>query len=126
MLSIHQRPFAPQDRSEAGHWEGDLIVGRVQGSVIGTLVERQTRTIRLLHLPARDADTLHAAVLARMNDLPGRLVRSITWDQGKWDWLLICSSGEPNVLSKRFDEPLRRSSNAGSGDEEVPWWPCRT
>jgi IS30 family transposase len=82
MLSIHQRPFAPDDRSEAGHWEGDLIVGRAQGSVIGTLVERQTRTIRLLHLPARDADTLHAAVLARMNDLPNHLVRSITWDQG--------------------------------------------
>ena len=45
MLSIHQRPFAPDDRSEAGHWEGDLIVGRDQGSVIGTLVERRTRTI---------------------------------------------------------------------------------
>ncbi len=82
MLSIHQRPFVPDDRSEAGHWEGDLTVGRAQGSAIGTLVERQTRTIRLLHLPARDADTLHAAVLARMDDLPDHLVRSITWDQG--------------------------------------------
>ena len=82
MLSIHQRPFAPDDRSEAGHWEGDLIVGRAQSSVIGTLVERQTRTIRLLHLPARDADTLHAAVITRMGDLPDQLVRSITWDQG--------------------------------------------
>ena len=50
------------DRSEAGHWEGDLIVGRAQGSVIGTLVERRTRTIRLLHLPTRDAAALHAAV----------------------------------------------------------------
>jgi IS30 family transposase len=82
MLTIHQRPFAPEDRSQAGHWEGDLIVGRAQSSVIGTLVERQTRTIRLLHLPTRDADTLHAAVLARMGDLPGALMLSITWDQG--------------------------------------------
>ncbi|WP_291798336.1 IS30 family transposase [Cellulomonas sp.] len=49
---------------------------------MGTLVERQTRTIRLLRMPARDAETLHAAVLARMGDLPGRLMRSITWDQG--------------------------------------------
>ena len=82
MLSIHQRPFAPEDRGEAGHWEGDLIVGRAQASVIGTLVERQTRTIRLLHMPTRDADALHAAVITRMGDLPAKLVRSITWDQG--------------------------------------------
>ena len=51
MLTIHQRPFPPEDRSEAGHWEGDLIIGKDQGSAIGTLVERQTRMVRLLHLP---------------------------------------------------------------------------
>jgi IS30 family transposase len=28
MLAIHQRPFPPEDRSEAGHWEGDLIIGK--------------------------------------------------------------------------------------------------
>lgn len=27
MLSVHERGFDPTDRSEAGHWEGDLIVG---------------------------------------------------------------------------------------------------
>lgn len=82
MLSIHQRPFQPEDRSEAGHWEGDLIVGRDHASAIGTLVERTTRTIRLLHLPRHDARTLHHALAARMNDLPPSLLRSITWDQG--------------------------------------------
>jgi IS30 family transposase len=82
MLSVHQRPFAPGDRTEAGHWEGDLIIGKNQGSAIGTLVERQTRMIRLLHLPQRDSDALHAALAARMSDLPPSLLRSITWDQG--------------------------------------------
>jgi IS30 family transposase len=82
MLSIHQRPFEPSDRSQAGHWEGDLIVGKNQGSVIGTLVERQTRFIRLLHLPSRDADSLRAAIAAAVAHLPATLVRSITWDQG--------------------------------------------
>jgi transposase, IS30 family len=28
MLTIHQRPFDPEDRSQAGHWEGDLIIGK--------------------------------------------------------------------------------------------------
>jgi transposase, IS30 family len=82
MLTIHQRPFQPGDRSEAGHWEGDLIIGKDQGSAIGTLVERQTRMVRLLLMPQGDADALHDALKARMADLPARLLRSMTWDQG--------------------------------------------
>jgi IS30 family transposase len=39
-------------------------------SAIGTLVERQTRLVRLLHLPQRDSDALHQALRARMGDLP--------------------------------------------------------
>jgi transposase, IS30 family len=82
MLTIHQRPFAPEDRSQPGHWEGDLIIGKDGSSAIGTLVERTTRLVRLLHLPQRDSDTLHHALKARMADLPTQLVRTITWDQG--------------------------------------------
>lgn len=48
MLSIQQRPFSPDGCTEAGHWEGDLIIGKDRRSVIGTLVERQTRLVRLL------------------------------------------------------------------------------
>lgn len=51
MLTIHDRLFPPEDRSQAGHWEGDLMVGHQHGSAIGTLVERQTRMVRRLHLP---------------------------------------------------------------------------
>lgn len=82
MLTIHDRPFPPVDRSQAGHWEGDLIIGDNHLSAIGTLVERQTRMLRLVHLPRADSDSLHAALVARMQDLPPTLMRSITWDQG--------------------------------------------
>jgi transposase, IS30 family len=82
MLTIHDRPFPVDDRSEAGHWEGDLIIGNDHSSAIGTLVERQTRMVRLVHLPRTDSDSLHAALVARMQDLPPALMRSITWDQG--------------------------------------------
>ncbi len=82
MLTIHDRPFSAFDRSEAGHWEGDLIIGNNHLSAIGTLVERQTRMLRLVHLPRADSDTLHAALVTRMRDLPPELMRSITWDQG--------------------------------------------
>lgn len=82
MLTIHDRPFPPADRSQAGHWEGDLIIGDNHLSAIGTLVERQTRMLRLVHLARADSDSLHAALVARMQDLPPALMRSITWDQG--------------------------------------------
>ena len=82
MLTIHDRPFSAFDRSQAGHWEGDFIIGNNHLSAIGTLVERQTRMLRLVHLPRADSDSLHAALVARMRDLPPGLMRSITWDQG--------------------------------------------
>ncbi len=82
MRSVHERPFQPEERSQAGHWEADLIIGADQASAIGTLVERTTRTIRLLHMPARDGQSLHASIVALMGDLPAGLMRSITSDQG--------------------------------------------
>ena len=93
MLTIGQRPFRPDDRSQAGHWEGDLIVGKDQGSAIGTLVERQTRMVRLLHLPRRDGDALHDTLKARMADLPPGLLRSITRSLGAP--VYFCDSHSP-------------------------------
>jgi hypothetical protein len=61
---------------------GELIIGDNHCSAIGTLVERQTRMVRLVHLPRSDSDSLHAALVTRMQDLPAGLMRSITWDQG--------------------------------------------
>jgi IS30 family transposase len=40
VLSIHQRPSAPEDRPADGPWEGDVIVGTKQGSAIVALDER--------------------------------------------------------------------------------------
>ena len=52
MVTIHERGFDPGDRSDPGHWEGNLIVGPHNRSAIGTLVERKTRYLRLVHLQA--------------------------------------------------------------------------
>lgn len=61
----HPRSVLPPDRrSQAGHWEGDLIIGSNHLSAIGTLVERQTRMLRLVHLARADSDSVHAALVA--------------------------------------------------------------
>ena len=83
MVMISARPAEVADRAVPGHWEGDLITGKNNKSAIGTLVERSTRFVLLLHLPAsHDAAAVAAAMTAAMGSLPAQLRRSLTWDQG--------------------------------------------
>ena len=83
MVSISERPAEIEDRAVPGHWEGDLIIGKDNKSAIGTLVERSSRFVLLLHLPGRhDALSVREEMARIMTTLPAELRRSITWDQG--------------------------------------------
>ena len=83
MVMISERPAEAEDRAIPGHWEGDIILGEGSRSAVGTLVERTTRLLLLLHLKAdRQAEAVDAAMRKAVATLPKELWRSITWDQG--------------------------------------------
>jgi IS30 family transposase len=84
MLNISERPAEAEDRAVPGHWEGDLIMGSTaSNSAIGTLVERTTRYVILLHLPhGHGADAVEAAMAEAIAKMPQTLRKTLTWDQG--------------------------------------------
>jgi transposase, IS30 family len=84
MVMISERPAEADDRAVPGHWEGDLIMGKNGKTAIGTLVERATRYVMLLHLPdGFNAEAVRTAMTEIITTLPESLRRSLAWDQGR-------------------------------------------
>jgi transposase, IS30 family len=83
-VPIGQRPPEVQGRLVPGHHEGDLVMGSAaSNSAVGTIVERTTGYLTLLHLPdGHTADAAAAAIITRMTQLPGWFARTLTWDRG--------------------------------------------
>jgi IS30 family transposase len=84
MITISERPAEVDDRAVPGHWEGDLLCGSLNRSAVGTLVERSTRYVMLLHLPqGHEAVQVEAAMREAIKKMPTELFKSLTWDRGK-------------------------------------------
>jgi IS30 family transposase len=80
---IDHRPAVVNERNRVGDGEGDLIVGRMSRSAIGTLVDRASRYLRLVHLPhGHRAEHLRAALVPLLDSLPDTARLTLTWDQG--------------------------------------------
>jgi len=59
-------------------------MGKANRSAVGTLVERSTRYVLLLHLPGdHSAEAVRLAMGKAITRLPSELFQSVTWDQGK-------------------------------------------
>jgi IS30 family transposase len=115
MVNISKRPAEAADRAIPGHWEGDLILGSTaSGSAIGTVVERASRFVMLLHLPEdHTAEAVQDAIVAKMADLPAILRQTLTWDQGKEmaNHAAIAKAAELDIYFCDPHSPWQRGTN---------------
>jgi IS30 family transposase len=81
-ISIEERPAEVADRVIPGHWEGDLIMGSMNATALGTLVERTTRMTFLVKLKGRDSTSVRKAFEHEFKRVPEGLKRTLTYDNG--------------------------------------------
>ena len=111
---IDHRPAVVEERSRLGDWEGDLIIGSKSRSAIGTLVDRKSGYVLLLHLPeTHTALDVNSALTTVMSQLPPHLRRTLTWDQGSEmaSHDKIASLFDDGVFFAHPGKPWQRGSN---------------
>lgn len=103
--SITNRPDYINERSERGHWEMDLVIGKDgKGPVLLTLTERVTRQEMIFKLPNKKA----ASVRGVFDELESKMpqfkekFRSITTDNGP-EFLVLQDLQRSIHGGKRFD-----------------------
>lgn len=115
MVNISERPAEVADRAIPGHWEGDLILGSTaSGSAIGTVVERASRFVLLLHLPDNHtAEAVQEAIVAKMAQLPAILRQTLTWDQGSEmaNHAVIAKAADLDIYFCDPHSPWQRGTN---------------
>jgi transposase, IS30 family len=125
---IDRRPAGVEDRGRIGDWEGDIIVGRMSRSAIGTLVGRSSRYLLLIHLPhGHSAEQLRTAMAAVLAGVAPRSRLTLTWDQGS-------EMAQHHLLGEHFREgiyfarpasPWQRGTNENTNGLLRQYFHCR-
>lgn len=103
--SISDRPQHINERSERGHWEMDLIIGKEgKGPVLLTLTERVTRQELIFKLPNKKAATVCSVFDRLEKTMPKfkEIFKSITTDNGS-EFLVLENLQRSINGGKRFD-----------------------
>lgn len=81
-VSIDDRPRHIEQRLEAGHLEGDLMIGVGHKSAIGTIVDRKTRFLIIVKIKNRKSKTVTQEFAKHLNKHPQYLRKTMTYDNG--------------------------------------------
>lgn len=80
--SIHTRPAEVEDRINAGHWEGDTIVGKGFSGYIATMVDRSNQYLAAALMKDKKPSSLNKATLEAFGDISNDWIKTITLDNG--------------------------------------------
>lgn len=85
--SIEERPSEANDRSEFGHWEGDLVIGskKKDDDALLTMLERKTREYWMIRVPGRNPNGVTAAfttIRSQYSEHWDTIFKTITTDNG--------------------------------------------
>jgi IS30 family transposase len=105
---IGHRPAEVGSREVAGHWEGDLIIGAMNQSCVGTLVERKTGFVVLAKMRSKSAQHVREGFEANMINVPDFLRLSMTYDRG-------AEMAQHALMSKRLHLKIYFA------DRRAPW-----
>lgn len=105
---IGQRPQAINQRLMPGHWEGDLIIGAMNQSCVGTLVDRHTGYVILSKMHSKSATDVREGFEKQMKKLPAFLRQSMTYDRG-------AEMAQHPMMSKNLDIKIYFA------DPHAPW-----
>lgn len=81
-VDISERSPETEKREEAGHREGDSVVGVGKGSALHTEVERKTRFLMVKKIPRKGAEETKGAMISLFSPLPNLLRKTGTLDNG--------------------------------------------
>ena len=91
-----------------------MIIGKQNQTAIGTLVERQTGYVMLLHLPeGYKPEQVRDVLAAKIKTLPESLRLSLTWDQGPEmrDWKHVAVDAGIDIYFCDPHSPWQRGTN---------------
>lgn len=79
--TFHQRPEEIETREIAGYWEGDLIIGKLNRSSIGTVVERKKGFVFLSKMESKSAKDVRESFVRQFKKIDEFLRLPMTYDR---------------------------------------------